>query len=630
MENPPSTPDYSHRSETREVSEPEEREPKRRFLGLKSDPFIFLGATGFIVVFVIGTILLGESAQIAFASVADSLMTNLSWLYIGGVSMAFLFLIGMFVSRYGRVKLGDDDDEPDYSLPVWFSMLFAGGLGATLMFWGVAEPINHAYNVPMDNHPSMSQEAVEQAFAFTFYHFGIHMWVIMALPGLALGYFIYKRKLPPRLSSIFAPLLGGKIYAWPGKLVDILAIIGTTFGIAVSVGLGVLQINAGMNMIWGTPLASWVELLIILFITVIGCLSVASGLDKGIKMLSNINIGLAVLLMLFILVTGPFLTLMKLIVESFGIYADTLPELMFWVDSFNNNPGWQGNWTVFYWAWSICWSPYVGMFIARISRGRTVREFIAGVLFLPTLFVIVWFAVFGRAGIEVERENPGLLTERVVEDGDVPFALFGLLAEYPLTGVASVLALAVIIIFFITSIDSAALVNDMFATGEENQTPTYYRVGWAIAIGAVTGALLLISPESGIATLQEVVIIVALPFFLMQFVMMYSLVKGMVDDASAQRRIRTRQWEKTDTPEKLEEHEARPAPGFDEEGNELGVPVLEHDEDGNIVIPGNVVVGGDLGVVGDMVDQDEAVDMQRRFRIVEQSKPRSRDEDFTI
>ncbi len=626
MEHPPSGPEFSHRSEITDASEPAPAEPERRFLGLKSDPFIFLGALGFIVVFVLGTILLGESAQLAFSAVADSLMTNLSWLYIGGVSTAFLFLIGVFVSRYGRVKLGDDDDEPEYPLPVWFAMLFAGGLGATLMFWGVAEPLNHAYNVPMGNHEQMSEAAIEQAFAFTYYHFGIHMWVIMALPGLALGYFIYKRKLPPRLSSVFSPLLGGKIYSWPGKLIDILAIVGTTFGIAVSVGLGVLQINAGMNMLWGTPMVGWVELLIILLITVVGSLSVASGLDKGIKRLSNLNIGMAVVLMLFILFTGPVLTLAKFIVESFGIYAGNLPELMFWVDSFDNNPGWQGTWTVFYWAWSICWSPYVGMFIARISRGRTVREFIAGVLFLPTLFVVVWFAVFGRAGIELERDEPGLLTGRVVEEGDVPFALFGLLDNYPLTMIASIWALAVIIIFFITSIDSAALVNDMFATGEENRTPTYYRVGWAIAIGAVAGALLIVSPETGIATLQEVVIIVALPFFLMQFVMMYSLVKGMVDDASAQRRIRTRQWEKTDTAEKLEEHESRPAPGYDEEGNELPMPLLEHDEDGNIVIPGDVVIGGDLGVVGNMLDQEESADMQRRFRIVEQSRPRGVDE----
>ncbi|WP_439648085.1 BCCT family transporter [Corynebacterium lemuris] len=594
---------------------------------LESDPPIFLGALGFVIVFVIGMIALGDTAQTAFADVADGLMRNLSWFYIGGVSMVFIFLVLVFVSRFGRVKLGDDEAGAEYPLPVWFTMLFAGGMGATLMFWGVAETINHAWNVPMANAARMSDEAVYQAFGFTFYHFGIHMWVIMTLPGLALGYFIYKRKLPPRLSSVFAPLLGGKIYQWPGKFIDILAIIGTIFGIAVSVGLGVLQINAGMNLLWGVPLAGWVELLIILLITVIACISVASGLDKGIKVLSNINIGLAVLLMVFVLLAGPTLTLLKFIVESFGIYMDTMPELMFWVDSFDHNPGWQGTWTVFYWAWSICWSPYVGMFIARISRGRTVREFIGGVLLLPTLFVVIWFAIFGRAGIEVEANNPGYLSDPVVEDGNVPFALFGLLEAYPFTAVTSLLAIVVIIIFFITSIDSAALVIDMFATGEEEKTPTYYRVGWAISIGAVAGALLLISPETGIATLQEVVIIVALPFFIIQFIMMYSLVKGMVDDSAATPQLRTRKWEKTDTPEKLEAYESRPAPGFDEEGNPLPLPALDRDDDGNIVIPGNVVIGGDLGVVGDFTDDpDEAAEMENRFRIVEQTRPRGEDE----
>lgn len=352
---------------------------------LESDPFVLLGAVGFIVVFVIGTIALGETAQVAFADVADGLMANLGWFYIGGVLMVFIFLIVVFVSRFGRVKLGDDEADAEYPLPVWFAMLFAGGMGATLMFWGVAEAINHAWNVLMANAERMSDAAIHQAFAFTYYHFGIHMWVIMTLPGLALGYFIYKRKLPPRLSSVFAPLLGGRIYDWPGTIIDIVAIIGTIFGIAVPVGLGVLQINAGMNMLWGVPLVSWVEMAIIAFITLVACISVASGLERGIKILSNLNMGLAVLLMLFILVTGPTLTLLKFIVESFGIYASTMPELMFWVDSFSHNPGWQGTWTVFYWAWSICWSPYVGMFIARISRGRTVREFIGGVLLLSTL-----------------------------------------------------------------------------------------------------------------------------------------------------------------------------------------------------------------------------------------------------
>src|SRR5699024_5017329 len=260
--------------------------------------------------------------------------------YVGGVSLILVFLIGIFASRYGRVKLGDDDDEPEHRLVVWFSMLFAGGVGAVLMFWGVAEPMNHAFNVPMVNEEPMSEAAIEQAFAFTFYHFGIHMWVVMTLPGLALGYFIYKRKLPPRLSSVFAPLLGRRIYSTPGKLIDVLAIVGTTFGIAVSVGLGVLQINSGMNKLWGTPIASWTQILVILVITIVACISVASGLEKGIKLLSNINIAAAVALMVFILLTGPTLTLIRFVVEAFGIYAGWLPDIMFWADSFQDNPGW--------------------------------------------------------------------------------------------------------------------------------------------------------------------------------------------------------------------------------------------------------------------------------------------------
>lgn len=591
---------------TKVVEETTPDNPQERpFLGLKTDPLIFLSATSFIAVFVVATIALGKRAQETFASIAGSLLTNLGWMYIGGVSLAFLFLITVFVSRFGRVKLGDDDDEPEHSLPVWFGMLFAGGTGAVLMFWGVAEPINHYYNVPQNNVDSQTQEAARQAMAFTFYHFGIHMWVIMVLPGLALGYFIYKRKLPPRLSSVFAPLLGSRIYSTPGKLIDALAVVGTVFGIAVSVGLGALQINAGLHKLYGVPEISWVQLSILLVITIAACLSVASGLDKGIKILSNFNIGMAVLFLVFVLIAGPTLTLLRASVEAFGIYAEELPEMMFWTDSFDQNPGWQGKWTVFYWAWTICWSPFVGLFVARISRGRTVREFIAGVLALPTIFAIIWFAIFGRAGLELEFAEPGFLTTPVVVEGDVPAALFKFLEAYPLTSIVAPLALLIVIIFFITSIDSAAMVTDMMCTGEENQSPTSYRVLWAVLIGSVAAALLLVSPETGIATLQEVVIIVALPFFLMQFVMMYSLIKGMGDDAAARRRVLTRKWEKTDTPEKLEAHEALPAPGYDEEGNELPTLHYDYDDEGRIIIAGDVVIAGDLGVVGDIDDDPD-------------------------
>lgn len=561
---------------------------------LPTDPLIFTTAMGFIVLFVAVTVVLGDTARDAYSAASEWVTSNLGWLFIGGVSASFIFLIGLFVSRYGRIQLGDDDEEPQYTIAEWFGMLFAGGTGSMLMFWGVAEPLNHAYNPPLGQGP-MTREAQNTAMAFTIYHLGIHMWVIMALPGLALGYFIYKRHLPPRVSSIFAPLLGTRIYSWPGKLIDAVAIIGTVVGIAVSVGMGALQINSGAARVIGTPENSTVQLILIAIIIVIASISVARGLDKGIKVLSNANIWAAMALMVFVLLMGPTLTLLRQTVDTAGVYLDTLPRVMFWTDSYDVNPNWkQGAWTVFYWAWTICWSPFVGMFIARISRGRTVRQFIAGVIALPTIVSILWFSVFGRAGFELENEQPGILTEPVVEGGDPSPALFILLEQYPLTTLVSVFALFVIMIFFVTSIDSASMVMDMLSTGEENKAPTFYRVLWGIMIGAVAASLLLISGETALEALQSAVIVIGVPFFFLHFVMMYSLVKGMSDDHMAVRKPVTRQWSKTDTPEKLEENEAAPAPGYDEEGNELPRFEYTHDEDGRLVIQSDVVVEGEV------------------------------------
>ena len=561
---------------------------------LPTDPLIFTTAMGFIVLFVAVTVALGDTARDAYSAASDWVTSNLGWLFIGGVSASFIFLIGLFVSRYGRIQLGDDDEEPEYTIAEWFGMLFAGGTGSMLMFWGVAEPLNHAFNPPFGDEP-MSREAQNTAMAFTIYHLGIHMWVIMALPGLALGYFIYKRHLPPRVSSIFAPLLGARIYSWPGKLIDAVAIIGTVVGIAVSVGMGALQINSGAARVIGTPENSMVQLILIAIIIVIASISVARGLDKGIKVLSNANIWAAMALMVFVLLMGPTLTLLRQTVDTAGVYLDALPRVMFWTDSYDVNPNWkQGAWTVFYWAWTICWSPFVGMFVARISRGRTVRQFIAGVIALPTIVSIMWFSIFGRAGFELENEQPGILTKPVVEGGDPSPALFILLEQFPLTTLVSVFALLVIMIFFVTSIDSASMVMDMMSTGEENKAPTFYRVLWGVMIGAVAASLLLISGETALEALQSAVIVIGVPFFFLHFVMMYSLVKGMSDDHMAVRKPVTRQWEKTDTPEKLEKHEAAPAPGYDEEGNELPRFEYTHDEEGRLVIQSDVVVEGEF------------------------------------
>lgn len=569
------------------------------------DRLILWVSAGFIVLFVAVCVIFGDNARDSFSTVSGWLMTNLNWLYVGGVTIALLFLVGLAFSHFGRMRLGPDGEKPEYSLKSWFAMLFAGGLGSVLMFWGVAEPINHAVNVPMQNEAPMSHEAVNQAMGFTMYHFGIHMWVIFALPGLALGYFIYKRNLPPRVSSIFAPILGGAIYSWPGKLIDALSIIGTVFGIAVSLGLGTLQIESGLGTVFGIDNSTLLLVGIIVVIVAAASWSVAAGLDKGIKKLSNINIVMAVMLMLFVLLAGPTLMLLRGTMDTASLYAEWLPKLMFWSDADEiTTEGWQGTWTVFYWAWTICWSPFIGMFVARISKGRTVREFVGGVLALPALFILVWFAVFGYAGLNAERQNPGSVSGPVVEDGDAASSLFILLDTMPWSTVVSGFALIVVAIFFVTSIDSSALVTDMFAVGEENVTPTYQRVLWAVSIGAVAAAILVMSPEAGIEALQEVAIIIGLPFFLMFFVMMYSILKGMNNDYHARPEPKTRQWEKTDSPEALEENERRPAPGYDESGDEL--PVATYDEEGNFIVPGNTYVAGDLGVVGSVGKADPA------------------------
>ncbi|WP_291478966.1 BCCT family transporter [Corynebacterium sp.] len=570
------------------------RGPDRLVLGVSA---------GFIVIFVAVCVAFGPRARDTFSVISGWLMTNLNWLYIAGVTVALLFLVALAFSHFGRMRLGPDGEKPEYSLTSWFAMLFAGGLGSVLMFWGVAEPINHAVNVPMQNEEPMSHEAVNQAMGFTMYHFGIHMWVIFALPGLALGYFIYKRNLPPRVSSIFAPILGGAIYAWPGKLIDALAIIGTVFGIAVSLGLGTLQIESGLGRVFGVEGSTLLLVGIIVAIVALASWSVAAGLDKGIKNLSNINIVMAVVLMLFVLATGPTLMLLRGTMDTASLYAEWLPRLMFWSDADEITvDGWQGTWTVFYWAWTICWSPFIGMFVARISKGRTVREFVGGVLALPALFILVWFAVFGFAGLNAERQDPGSISGPVVEQGDAAASLFILLDTLPWTTLVSGFALVVVAIFFVTSIDSAALVTDMFAVGEENVTPTYQRVLWAASIGAVAAAILVMSPQAGIEALQEISIIIGLPFFLMFFVMMYSILKGMNNDYHARPEPRTRQWEKTDSPEALEENERKPAPGYDETGDEL--PTAIYDEEGNLIVPGNIIVAGDVGVVGDIGTAD--------------------------
>ena len=532
-------------------------------LRLKTDPAVYFATVGAVLAFVVLTIVAGDWVGDVFGAATTWILSNLGWFYILGVTVFLLFLIVVAVSRYGHVRLGADDERPEYSTLVWFAMLFAAGIGTILMFWGVAEPISHFANPPIGDVAPESTEAARQAIAITHYHFGLHTWTIFALPALCFAYFIYKRKMPPRVSSIFSPLLGSRVYGPIGRTIDVIALIGTIFGVATSVGLGTLQINAGLNDLFGLTFSPVVQVAIIVVVTTVACLSVAAGLDRGIKILSNVNIWMSIGLLIFVIIAGPTVMVLKGTIESFGIYLSRLPELAFWNNAIPNSPDnatWQNTWTVFYWAWTITWSPFVGIFIARISRGRTIREFVAGVLGLPVVFSLIWFGVFGASSFLIEQDGGGLV-DRVAVEGDVPGALFEFLSHYPAATFMSGFGILIVVIFFTTSVDSAAMVTDMIASGKEPAfAPTHQKVTWAVLMGAVAAVLLAATGEGGLSALQQIIIVIGLPFFVMGFIMMFSLGAALKNDLGAPVPTVTRQWAPAETAEEWEEMEQAPSP----------------------------------------------------------------------
>ena len=527
-------------------------------LRLRTSPAIFFSSAAIILAFVIGTIAFTDPLNTAVSAASDWLLTNLGWFYILGVTVFLAFLIMIAVGRFGRVKLGPDDEPPEHSGGAWFAMLFAAGIGSILMFWGVAEPVSHFGDPPRATELGLeagSLGAARDAMNFTYYHFTLHTWTIFTLPALCFAYFIHKRNLPPRVSSIFQPILGEGIHGPIGKLIDVVAIVGTVFGIAVSIGLGTLQINGGLNQLFGMPENAGWQLIIIGVVCGLALISVSLGLDKGIKVLSNINIVTAILLLIFVLFAGgSTLFVLKGTIESFGSYLVALPELALWNDTFANT-GWQNTWTVFYWAWTITWSPFVGIFIARISKGRTIRQFVTGVLAVPSAFSVVWFGIFGYSSFNIELNGEGGLVDTVVGDGDIPGALFSFLSHYPGAFFISVVAIILVIIFFVTSVDSAALVTDSMANGHEDYNPLGQRIFWGLAIGVITATLLVFSGSNGLEALQSTIILVGLPFFIMGFFQMYALYRALREDAGEMPQVRTREWAQVLPPEEYERRE---------------------------------------------------------------------------
>ncbi|QFU07689.1 Glycine betaine transporter OpuD [Rhodobacteraceae bacterium THAF1] len=509
-------------------------------LGLRTDPIIFFVSATFMVVFVVVLAAFPGPIGDAFATARDWIVRNLGWFFILGVNVWLAFLLFAAFSSYGHIRLGRPDDRPEYSNLSWFTMLFAGGIGTVLMFWGVAEPISHFSTPPLPGVEPFSPEAARDGISIAIYHLGLHTWAIFALPGLAFAYFIYRYELPLRVSSVFWPMLGDRIHGPVGKGIDVLAILGTVFGVAVSLGLGTSQIAAGLEELFGWENGVPLRIGILAVLTVVAVTSIVAGLDKGVKLLSNINIGMAVGLMIFILITGSTLFLLRGIVETVGLYIGNLPRLAFWNDMLSTympereDWGWQGSWTVFYWAWTVTWSPFIGLFVARISKGRTIREFVLGVLFAPSIFTLVWFAIFGWGAMGIDGigeearaamgDQAGRISDAVAES--VPLAMFAFFESFPATTFLQGLGVVIVAIFFATSSDSASLVVDMLCSGEAEAGPTRQRVFWGVSEGAVAGVLMLLAGDQALEALRQVITVVGLPIFVMVSLMVVSLGMG--------------------------------------------------------------------------------------------------------
>ncbi|MFC7405949.1 BCCT family transporter [Georgenia alba] len=505
-------------------------------LGLRTNPTIFFVSAGLMVLFLV--LLLGFPGPIgaAFGVARDWIVTNLGWFFILGVTAWLIFLAYVALSRYGHLRLGGDDSRPEYSNLSWFAMLFAGGIGTVLMFWGVAEPISHFAQPPFAGVEPFSPRAAEEAMSISLYHLSLHTWAIFTLPGLAFGYFVYRYNLPLRVSSVFYPFLKDRIHGPIGKTIDIFAVLGTLFGLAVSLGLGTSQIAAGLGELFTSITDSTpVRVIIIGVLTAVATTSIVAGLDKGVKRLSNINILMAVGLMLFVLFFGDTVFLLRQVIESAGHYGQNIIGLSFWNDAMarftkEGGWGWQQTWTVFYWAWTVTWAPFMGVFLARISKGRTIRQFVVGVLLAPSAFTLVWFVIFGWSAMVSDGIGTGEMGEiarRVVVDEEVPIAMFEFFSNFPAATLVSGLAVVVVALFFATSSDSASLVVDMLCVGTDDAGPVRQRVFWGVSEGALAAALIILGGDAGLEALQTVITVVGLPIFILVFLTVPCLLKGL-------------------------------------------------------------------------------------------------------
>jgi glycine betaine transporter len=489
------------------------------------DSTVFWVAAVLSAIFVAWGVFFADSLAAVFEAVLFSyLIPNFGWVFILS-SFGFLaFSVYLAASRYGRIRLGGDDERPEFSTVSWVAMMFSAGMGIGLMFFGVAEPMSHMGTPPFGLAEPNTKGAAQVAMEYSYFHWALHPWAIYAIVGLALAYFTFRKGMPNLISSAFYPLLGDRVNGPIGRSIDILAIFATLFGSATSLGLGALQINSGLDFLWGVEPSDGIAVLIITVLTAAFVLSAVSGVHKGIQWLSNGNMILAILLVLFLLVVGPTVFQFETLVESIGGYLTMIVPASFRTGAFGDSE-WLSAWTIFYWAWWISWAPFVGTFIARISKGRTVRQFVIGVLGIPSGVSFVWFAVFGGAAIDLQLGGTDL--GGIV--GTPEIALFTMLEEFPLAGLTSFVVIVLVALFFISGADAASLVMGMLSSRGSLNPPRPVTILWGIATGASAAVLLL---AGGLGSLQQAAIIAAAPFTVVMIGLCVSVFKALAQEAA--------------------------------------------------------------------------------------------------
>jgi betaine/carnitine transporter, BCCT family len=495
-----------------------------RPIGLDLHNPVFFWSASLILVFVVGSLLFPAGAKAALEGARDWVINSFDWLLLSSGSVFVLFCVALILLPVGRIRIGGDDARPDYSRISWFAMLFAAGMGIGLMFWSVAEPAGYFTEwsgSPLDIAGG-TDESKTAALGATMYHWGIHPWAIYSVVALSLAFFAYNKGLPLTIRSTFYPLLGDRVWGATGHVIDTLAVFATIFGLATSLGFGARQASGGLDFLFGIPATLLTQVVIIAGVTAIAVGSVVRGIDGGVKLLSNINIGFAAALLAFVVVVGGLVAFLS----NFGT---TVAGYLEYIVPLSNPVGREDStfyhgWTIFFWAWWISWSPFVGMFIARVSRGRTIREFLTAVLIVPTIVTTSWMTAFGGDGIDQVADGVGGLASGI---GDSSLALFQMLQSLPAAGITSLLAIILVLVFFITSSDSGSLVIDSITAGGKTDSPRSQRVFWAVTEGVIAAVLLLVGGADALSALQAGSVTVGLPFTFVLLLMCVALARGL-------------------------------------------------------------------------------------------------------